>query len=136
MFRETLEAGLGVVLAFLSEKVTLPPLVDDIEALVAVRAISFALDRGFSSIILEEDLETIIKALQNNEESFASYGHLLSSAKSSIDAFSDISYSHICRFRNSITYNLARHAKYVSALYVWMKDVSPHLYIVLMTDYG
>ncbi|KAF3959327.1 hypothetical protein CMV_015854 [Castanea mollissima] len=93
--RETLEAGLGVVLAFLSEKVTLPPLVDDIEALVAVRAISFALDLGFSSIILEEDLETIIKALRNNEESFASYGHPLSSAKSSIDAFSDISYSHI-----------------------------------------
>ena len=136
MFRETLEAGLGVVLAFLSEKVTLPPLVDDIEALVAVRAISFALDHGFSSIILGEDLETSIKALRNNKESFASYGHLLSSAKSSIDAFSDISYSHICRLRNSITYNLARHAKHVSALYVWMKDVSPHLYIVLMTDYG
>ena len=64
MFRETLEAGLGVVLEFLSEKVTLPPLVDDIEALVAVRAISFALDLGFSSIILEEDL-------RENYQSFA-----------------------------------------------------------------
>ena len=133
MFRETLEAGLGVVLAFLSEKVTLPPLVDDNEALVAVRAISFALDHGFSSIILGEDLETSIKALRNNKESFASYGHLLSSAKSSIDAFSDISYSHIRRLGNSIAYN---HARHVSGLYVWMKDVSPHLYIVLMTDYG
>lgn len=118
MFRETLEASLGVVLAFLSEKVTLPPLVDDIEALVAVRAISFALDLGFSSIILEEDLETIIIALQNNEESFASYGHLLSSAKSSIDAFSGISYSHIRRLGNSIAYNLARHSRHVSSLYV------------------
>ena len=76
MFRETLEAGLGVVLAFLSGKVTLPPLVDDIEALVAVRAISFALDLGFSSIILEEDSETIIKALRNNEESFATFSLL------------------------------------------------------------
>ena len=125
-----------MVLAFLSEKVTLPPLVDDIEALVAIKAISFALDLGFSSIILEEDLETIIKALRNNEESFASYGHLLSSTKSSIDAFNDISYSHICRLGNSITYNLARHVRHASGLYVWMKDVSSHLYIVLMTDYG
>ena len=118
MFRETLEAGLGVVLAFLSEKVTLPPLVDDNEALVAVRAISFALDLGFSSIILEEDLETIIKALQNNKESFASYGHLISFVKSSIDAFSDTSYSHIRRLGNSIAYYLARHARHVSGLYV------------------
>lgn len=118
MFRETLEAGLGMVLAFLSENFTLPPLVDDIEALVAVRAISFALDHGFSSSILEEDLETIIKALWNNEESFASYGHPLSSAKSFIDAFSDISYSHIRRLGNSIAYNLARHIKHVSGLYV------------------
>ena len=85
---------------------------------VAVRSISFALDLGFSSIILEEDLETIIKALRNNEESFASYGHLLSSAKSSIDAFSDISYSHIRRLGNSIAYYLARHARHVSGLYV------------------
>ncbi|KAK9987365.1 hypothetical protein SO802_032316 [Lithocarpus litseifolius] len=66
----------GSILAVLPEKVTLPPLVDDIEALVAVRAILFALDLGFSSIILEDDSETTIKALRNNEESFATFSLL------------------------------------------------------------
>ena len=73
MFRESREAGLGVIvcdsqgraLASLSKKVILPPSVDDVEALAVVKAIHFAQELGFSSIILEGDLEAVIKGFKS-----------------------------------------------------------------------
>ena len=60
MFRDINKVWLGVavhnhqgqVLASMSENVNLPPSLDDVEALVAARAISFDFELGFSSIIL------------------------------------------------------------------------------------
>lgn len=66
--REDKRAGLGVViqnhqgqvLASLSENIMLPPSIEDVEALAAVRAVSFAAGLGFSSIIIEGDSEVVI----------------------------------------------------------------------------
>lgn len=41
----------GQILASLSEKVKLPSSIDDVKAMVAVKAVSFASGLGFSSII-------------------------------------------------------------------------------------
>lgn len=75
MFRESREAGLGVIvcdsqgraLASLSKKVILPPFIDDVEALAVVKDIHFAQELGFSLIILDGDSETIIKGLKSEE---------------------------------------------------------------------
>ena len=77
----------------------------------------------------------IIKALKNEEDSLAPFGHILAAAKTSTDA-SCISFSHIRRLGNSIAHNLAKHARHVAGLKVWMEDVPPHLYHVLLTDLG
>ena len=77
----------------------------------------------------------IIKALKNEEDSLAPFGHILAAAKTSTDA-SCISFSHIRRLGNSIAHNLAKHARHVAGLKVWMEDVPPHLYSVLLTDHG
>jgi len=37
---------------------------------------------------------------------------------------------------NFVAHNLARHAKYVSGLVVWMEEVPPHIVSVLLADYG
>ena len=77
----------------------------------------------------------IIKALKNEEDSLAPFGHILAAAKTSTDA-NCISFSHIRRLGNSIAHNLAKHARHVVGLKVWMEDVPPHLYFVLLTDHG
>ena len=65
----------------MSEKTRLPSSSDEVEALAAVRAISFALELHLSSVIVKGDSELIILALQSEEESFHFFGHLISSVK-------------------------------------------------------
>lgn len=72
------------------------------------KTILFAHDCGFSSIILEGDSEVVIKALQSNEDSFASFGHPLFSLKNTIDAFDFISFFHTRRAGNSISHLLTK----------------------------
>ena len=50
---------------------------DIVEAMAAARAISFAHELGFTSYIIEGDSETVIKALQANDDSLSPFGHIL-----------------------------------------------------------
>ena len=43
----------------------------------------------------------------------ASFGHLLSSAKATIDTFSNIYVSRTCKLVNFVAHNLAKHARHV-----------------------
>ena len=82
-FTDIDKAGLGVIIrndhgqaiASLSEQIRLPFSSDLVEALAAVRAISFAQELGFSKFILEGDSELVIKALKSNEDSLSPFGH-------------------------------------------------------------
>lgn len=47
------------------KNISLPSSVENIEALVAVRALIFAQEVGFSSIILEGDSDTVINSLRS-----------------------------------------------------------------------
>ena len=59
----------------------------DVEASAARRAIIFAKDLDLKFIILEGDSEIIARALQNEDQSFASYGHLIEEARIYADFF-------------------------------------------------
>lgn len=92
LYKDINTAGLGVVFCdhrglVLAENVSLAPSSDDVEAMAAAKAISFAFESGLSSIIGEGDSEFIIKALSSEDESFTTFGHLISTAKLSIGAF-------------------------------------------------
>ena len=101
-----------------------------------MRAISFALELHLPSIIVEGDSELIISALRSKEESFTSFGHLISSIKQSLGIFSCISFSHTHRTGNSLTHNLAQYTRHIDALTVWIENVPPQLHHVLITNFG
>ncbi|KAL0005466.1 hypothetical protein SO802_013027, partial [Lithocarpus litseifolius] len=69
---------LGQVMASMSKNITLPSSKDEVEALAAVRALCFTQEVGFSSVIIEDDSERVIKSLRSEESSF---GHLIKDAK-------------------------------------------------------
>lgn len=79
------KAGLGVVIrnshgqaiASLSEQAPQPYSSDIVKAMAAARAISFAHELGFTSYIIEGDSETVIKALQADDDSLSPFGHIL-----------------------------------------------------------
>ena len=67
---------------------------DEVEAMVAVRASFFARNIDAFSIIFEGDSEVIFKFLICEDTSFASYGHLINEAKFLSNSFVDVVFSH------------------------------------------
>ena len=109
--------------------------INDQFLIIQLRSAKFAKELNLQSIILEGDSELITKALQQEGPSFACYGQLIEETQELIGLFNSCSVTHVCRKGNSLTHNLARHARHVSGLLVWMEEVSPHLNNVLIADY-
>ena len=85
---------------------------------------------------IEGDSKVVINSLRSKEASFSSFGHSLVSAKSMLGSSTCINFSHVRRSGNKIAYNLARHARNVRGLSVWVEDVPPHLVDVLFAEPG
>ncbi|XP_075659055.1 uncharacterized protein LOC142628913 [Castanea sativa] len=108
VFREDNMARVGVIIrdengqiiASMAEKVPLPNSVAALEAVVAVKAFNFAAELGISSVVVEGDSEIVIKALLNEDISFACHGHLVEEAKLLSALFSFCSFSHVRRQAN------------------------------------
>ena len=62
--------------------------------MAAVQVVNFALDLSLTSIMIEDDLEIIIKALYIEDESFSSYDHLIVETKFYLASFSSFQFSH------------------------------------------
>ena len=85
IFVEQARAGIGVVIknedgavmALMAQQLPLPTTVAQVEALAARRALDFALDLGFTRVILEGDLEVICRELNDPNPSLALHGHIL-----------------------------------------------------------
>ena len=143
-FQDIEKAGLGVVIwnsqgqaiASLSEQKFLPFSSDIVEALAAARALSFAYELGLTSFILVGDLETIIKELKADVDSFSPFGHILASAKSSIAINNCISFSHVRGLGNFITHNLTKYTRHNKGFSVQTKDILLHLFPVLFTNHS
>ena len=108
---------MGLVLDSMSDKLALPSLVNTMECVAVVRAPKFAKDCGFSSIILENDSQTVTKTLKCKDESFSACSYRVAKAKFLIETFSKVIFSHTCKQGNFVTYNLAKH---VSGISVWI----------------
>ena len=138
------KAGFGVVvhdchgsaIASLSEQAPLSFSPVILEAMAVARAISFAQELGITEFMLEGDPEVVINTLRSTETSLSIYGHLLESAKSTLVTSKCTVFSHICRSGNRVAHNLTKHARHVRDLSVWVKDIPPHLYDVLLADPG
>nr|XP_023911306.1 uncharacterized protein LOC112022914 [Quercus suber] len=137
-------AGLGVVvrnshgnaIASLSEQALLPFAPVIVEAMAAARAMIFAKEIGITEFMLEGDSEVVINTLRNTEASLSTFGHLLESAKSTLVTSKCIAFSHIRRSGNRVGHNLAKHARHVRGLSVWVEDTPSHLYDVLLAEPG
>ena len=142
VFNEDRKAGVGVVIqnclgkvmASMTEKCNVPTLVNEVKAMAAVRAVVFAQELRFSSIILEGDSKKIMNIFKNDEPSFVSYGHLIEEAKFLAESFVVFSVSHVKRQSNFVAHNLARYARHINDLSVWIESVSSHLNAVTLAN--
>ena len=113
---------------------TFPASIDNVECMAAARALCFAREYGLTSIILESDSKTMNKALKSKNNSFTSYSHLVGKVKILVETFCDITFSHTQG--NFVVHNIARYARNVSGLSVWMENVLPHLNLITLANFG
>ena len=112
-------------MASLSEVTPLPSTVIEVETLAAHRAVEFALELGFENIILEGDLEILIKILNSSNRSLAPFGHIINDINFLASRFACFSATHVKRHCNRVAHSLARRALSFYPLFVWMEDVPP-----------
>lgn len=89
--------NLGLVIASCSQKLSQPYSGENIEALVAAKAFSFASKIGISKVVLEGDLLVIFKALLDEDDSLAPFGLLVEDVKFYAQCFDQLLYSHTKR---------------------------------------
>ena len=128
--------SVGGVLTSLTENIPLPQTMANVEAVAARRAIMLARDLNLTSIILEGDSKIITRAIQAEEQSLASYGNLIEEIRKYANSFLNVRISHVKRKGNSVVHSLARHARHVSGLVVWMEEVPSHILPVLLAEAG
>ena len=89
-----------------------------------------------SSITLEGDSEIINRALQDAEQSFATFSNLIKEIRFHADSSLNCNFSYVKRKGNSVAYSLVRHAKHVNDLVVWREEVPPPIVSVLLANSG
>ncbi|KAL0008389.1 hypothetical protein SO802_009891 [Lithocarpus litseifolius] len=124
----------GQVVASMDKKITLPYSVTAMELITTKRALRLALDFSLSHIVREGNSKNTIDALMCEESLLSNYGHLVDDAKRLANQFESMEFSNVNREGNSAAHNIARHARHVSELSVWMEDVPPHLSAIIQVE--
>ncbi|XP_065616751.1 uncharacterized protein LOC136062066 [Quercus suber] len=128
--------SMGLVMASLAQRIPLPSIAIEVEALAARRVIELALEIGLNKGVLEGDSLILMNALKKNSHSLAEFGHIIKDIQFLASQFSIISFSHVKRHCNTVAHSIARWALSFSfsSLQVWMEDVPPEIANVLQAD--
>ena len=106
--------SLGLFIASCSQSLPQAYSNDEVGALAAAKAFSFAAEIGITKVVLEADSLTIIEALSTDLRSLSSFGPLIDDAKFSSLNFDQLLYSHVRRECNFAAHSLARFASNIS----------------------
>ena len=93
-----------------------------------------ALELGLEDIVLEGNNEPMFKALKNRGRSLAQHGHLRNDILFLSSFFTTFFVSWVRRQCNKLAHSLARKAKGLPIMIVWMGDIPPDLVLVFQAD--
>ena len=100
----------GLVMAALSQQISLLILVEMVEVVAAHRALVFAKELGFDEVIVEGDFASTITSINGGHMDHLALGHILLDIKCLFPSSSYISVKHINREGNCVAHKLARQA--------------------------
>jgi len=84
-----------MVIASMSQNISLPQSVVELEAFAAVMVLKFSLEIGISFIILKGNFEVVINAFKDGSSLITSVGFLIRGVKIIAKSFHSVSFSHI-----------------------------------------
>ena len=113
----------GNMIGALSERIALPPSVEDVEALACRRAISFAQEIGLQEVVFEGDAEIIINSLNSDKECMASFGLLIEDSQQLVASFRAFAFSYVKRKGNGVADKLAKLVRESHFPRIWLEDI-------------
>ena len=90
------------------------------------RALWFAKELGFRSLIVESNSEVIINLINGGNMTQSEFGHILQNIYFLCSFFSYVSFCHVKRQGNCVAHRFARRAV-TSPLDVWMESIPPDM---------
>ena len=124
----------GQVIGALSDRINLPAIVDDVEALACRKAISFALELGVEKVVLEGDSDIIIQALNSDSNCANSFGHIIEDIRALALNFASSCFSHVKRQGNTVADKLAKLAKYSHCPSYWADGIPCDVHDLVVAD--
>ena len=93
-----------------------------------------ALELSLDNIVLEGDNESLFKAMKSKDRSLAQHGHLIKDILYLSLFFTTFTVSWVRHQCNKLAHSLARKAKGLPIMIVWMGDIPPDLVSVFQAD--
>ncbi|XP_050241407.1 uncharacterized protein LOC126690344 [Quercus robur] len=133
IFSELNVSGVGVIIRNCKGEVMAamtakgPPVggSEEAEILACRRALEFAIDAGFTDLIVEGDNAAVMSLLSSSGADLSRLGHIILDIQCLANGIRWVCFSHVKRGANSVAHVLARHAKNVTEEIVWLKDTPP-----------
>ena len=97
----------------------------EVEALACRRALQFAIDIGFSNLIIEGDSVQVMKAIKSRKADLSQLGHIFEDIQVLTSVLNQAKVEWVNRKANLVAHNLARYAKNFSDDVIWLEDSPP-----------
>ena len=107
---------------------------EEVEVLVCCKALEFAIDAGFTEIILEGDNAMVMKTISQAQPNLSRLGLIYEDIQCLATGFSSISTNCIRHSANSVAHALARFARLIDNEIIQMKEDPPPVVDALYLD--
>ena len=104
------------------------------EALACRRAVIFAKEIGLRQVLFEGDSAMVIQALIQGNSTSSEYGNIIEDIRTLATDFDFCHFIHVKRNCNVVADALAKKAKTLSGLAVWLEDVPQDIAPLLLFD--
>ena len=126
--------SLGEVMAGLSARGPAVANSEEAEALACRKAVEFAMDAGFTNLVIEGDNAAVIKAIASPWLDRSRLGHIYDDICTLATGFRSCIIGCVKRSDNFVTHSLAHFASHLDEELVWLEESLPPAFDALYLD--
>ena len=104
------------------------------EVLACRRALEFAIDIGFSELVIEGDSAQVLNSLRSTATNLSRLGHIFDDIQCLMAGLLWVEVKLVNRNANGAAHSLARYAKNIVEDVVWLEDSPPPVLEALYVD--
>ncbi|KAL4606444.1 hypothetical protein ACB092_09G103400 [Castanea dentata] len=124
----------GEVMAALSSRGSAVMDSEEAEVLACRQAMEFAIDAGFSDLIVEGDNSTVMRSIVSAQTDWSRLGNLYDDIRCLAGRMRHVEFRDIRRSANGVAHSLARFARHISEDIIWLEDSPPPALEALYLD--